>query len=318
MALSVFECDTCKRTIERIHNKQGLDVVGRCIISDGCKGLLKLKDIKKAYTVPSYPTPVAGLRNWKRRKVLHTHNQTLPTAVWNIKHDLNTNPTVDVLIYNDDRSLVEIQPTTVEFIDSNNVRLTFNDSYVGMAQCISRSSATDQQVTTFGTPQQVSDVSRIQLTTNSYITVATTLAAPPTLRWGFTSPTTSIQTTFTTSLDFTDSATPWNNVEKILIAGVRYNVFGGYLDPIIFPTIDSGSIGYLINDSTGLPFPYGQLHLLLTDAPYENVDRNLDEYAVTHNFSETSSQASLIVNGNEIDIPTNQLKKTFPSIKIIR
>ncbi|KKL11760.1 hypothetical protein LCGC14_2542580, partial [marine sediment metagenome] len=36
MAIVVYKCDLCQRKIELAQNKEGLEVTGRCIITDGC------------------------------------------------------------------------------------------------------------------------------------------------------------------------------------------------------------------------------------------------------------------------------------------
>lgn len=63
MALSIYECDTCKRTIEKKRNEQGLDIINNCIITNGCKGKMQLIDVKIDHNIPSSVPSVEGLQD---------------------------------------------------------------------------------------------------------------------------------------------------------------------------------------------------------------------------------------------------------------
>jgi hypothetical protein len=58
----------------------------------------------------------------------YTHNQGLPSAIWTIAHGLDKKPSVMVV---DTANTVVIGQ--IEYIDNNNITLTFNGSFSGYA-----------------------------------------------------------------------------------------------------------------------------------------------------------------------------------------
>lgn len=150
MAVVVYQCDTCKRETHRVQNQRGLDVIGRCVITDGCRGRLNQTQIKPSHAVGHSTAPVLGLRDWAARKVLYTHEQPLARQQWQITHNLGGLPIVNVYVYAQSTSstLIAIEPEDITYIDNNTVNVTFKTSMAGKAQLIMRSSVTDQQITT--------------------------------------------------------------------------------------------------------------------------------------------------------------------------
>lgn len=150
MAVVVYECDTCKREVYRKQNTQGIDVVGRCIITDGCKGKLLQKEIKPSHAVGHSTAPVIGLRDWTPRKILYTHTQSLAKKQWVVHHNMNGMPIVNVFSYSADGSLTlnPIVPVAIEFTSSNAITVSFATSVAGVAQLLMRSSVSDQTTTT--------------------------------------------------------------------------------------------------------------------------------------------------------------------------
>lgn len=150
MAVVVYECDTCKREVYRKQNTQGIDIVGRCVITDGCKGKLLQKEIKPSHAVGHSTAPVIGLRDWQPRKILYTHTQALAKKQWVIPHNMNGMPIVNVFSYSNDGSLKlnPIVPVDIQFTSSNVVTITFATSVSGVTQLLMRSSVTDQTITT--------------------------------------------------------------------------------------------------------------------------------------------------------------------------
>lgn len=149
MAVVVYECDTCKREVYRKQNTQGIDIIGRCVITDGCRGKLLQKEIKPSHAVGHSTTPVIGLKDWTPRKILYTHTQSLAKQQWIIEHNLNGIPIVNVFSYSADGSqtLIPIVPVDIEFTTSNVVTISFATSVAGVTQLIMRSSVTDQTIT---------------------------------------------------------------------------------------------------------------------------------------------------------------------------
>lgn len=301
MKYNTYECDTCNRTINKKVNKKGLDVIGRCIITDGCKGKLSLL-VNKQISDTFNP----NVTDYIPRKKLHNHTQQLPRSVWTIKHELSNNPIVQTFVYNDERVLEEITPTTITYKTKNEIQVTFPRDYYGIAQCIVRSNTSDQTVSTVEEMPESVVSDYIQLSVDTQIVFATILTSP-TLYWTFVSPTSGKETTIITESDNTND-TPWEDVDQLTIKGVRYNVYSVNLQSTVIAGLESGSLGRLHDN--GVVFGKNECLLLLTNSPFDVIDKRLNNYCVV------AGEQSLRVNGVEIEISTNTLKNIFPAIKI--
>lgn len=83
---------------------------------------------KKKYTWNG--EDITRIENWSTDSAdLHySHDQGVPSAVWNIQHNLNKNPSA---IVTDTAGTVVIGQ--IEYIDLNNIVITFNASFSGTA-----------------------------------------------------------------------------------------------------------------------------------------------------------------------------------------
>ena len=61
MAVVVYQCDTCKRETYRQQNRRGLDVISRCVITNGFRRTLTLQEVKPSYSIGHATPPVLGL-----------------------------------------------------------------------------------------------------------------------------------------------------------------------------------------------------------------------------------------------------------------
>lgn len=149
MAVVVYECDTCKREVYRKQNTEGIDVVGRCVITSGCKGKLLQIEIKPSHAVGHSTTPVIGLQDWTPRRILFTHTQAFAKKQWIINHNMNGIPIVNVFQYKQDSTdLIAAKPVSIDFTSANTVAITFSTATAGVAQLMMRSSVSDQTITT--------------------------------------------------------------------------------------------------------------------------------------------------------------------------
>src|ERR1700675_4297703 len=99
MAIVIYECDRCKRTIQMPQNTQGLEVMGNCIITESCHGNLQFQQTLQTYKT-GQPTPIAqGLEDWVQRKALFTFKQTLKNTIWKVDHGMGINPSVKVYAF---------------------------------------------------------------------------------------------------------------------------------------------------------------------------------------------------------------------------
>lgn len=317
MSLSIYECDTCKRTIEKTQNKKGLDVIGHCIITDGCKGILRLQEVKKTSNNPSIPLPKAGVKDWVQRRILYNHQQKVPEKTWIIKHNLNCFPSIQTFIHDESDTLTETKEFSVNYTSPFELSVTFTIAQVGEIQCISRSAKPiiTESVVTFN--------KTVQLTKDGIITIATRVTTPdPSICLAFTSPrkTEFIYKDFP-MLQGGTNAGPWspNTGSKVLIEGRRYNLY--YVDVSSWlTTLEQGSYGIVGASAPGdtlTTYNSKDTFLLLTNSPFESTDKNFDQYIITERMSLATAGSSLVVSGIEISADVGLLKSTFPSIRIV-
>ncbi len=232
MAVVAYQCTTCKRTINLIQNKNGLDWIGRCNITLGCRGTLVQQEVYPDYVRGSLPADVVGLKNWVQRQILYTFQQTTPRTTWVITHNLGVLPSVQVYVNVPNSSgqeiLQEVLPKEIIYNNTNMLTLIFDTAYSGTAQLIARASNPNilnpQQTTA-----QLTQPSNIQLTNNGILTIATRAS------------TTGTDTIIASTLQFTPSSgvsadigyiasnavsefSPWSDATRVMIRGKVYYV----------------------------------------------------------------------------------------------
>ena len=70
-----------------------------------------------------------------RTRSSHSHTQDVAQATWDINHNMNCHPAVDVNVYIDG-VLTKIIPKDIEYLDANTVRVTFSNAYTGTARLV--------------------------------------------------------------------------------------------------------------------------------------------------------------------------------------
>lgn len=68
------------------------------------------------------------------KRFSHNHSQNTPAQVWNINHNMGCKPTVSVQILFGGKQLA-VLPNEIEYLDDNNVRISFTQPYQGSARC---------------------------------------------------------------------------------------------------------------------------------------------------------------------------------------
>lgn len=304
MAIVLYKCDTCKRSIEKVENRKGLDVLGRCIVTDGCKGKLSREGYRADHIVGTSTPPAENLNDWTQRKKLHTHKQSTLSDKWKIKHDLNTNPLVHChlgqSVYNPD-ILHEAEPDEITYIDENTVEVSFSQKQVGIVQLVSRTTNT-----TVKKEEETVSTDSVQFTSSSYMMIATLDTA-----LGITDPLAEdlpVYTTYLTPAELVPSLTtqytfesqysleplPWpassaTEVKKVLISGKLYTIRFADIDVATLSNsnVDNGSPFFFSSDAGGTPFNEGEVYLLLTNPPHEhssdaNTEQLVDISTVTN------------------------------------
>lgn len=318
MGIVIFKCDTCNREIELVQNKTGLETIGRCIVTDGCRGKLVTVRIIPDHSRGNIPVDVEGLSNWRQRKVLFTHEQKVANSKWKVTHDLNTSPSVQTFVYvpnGPGTTLVEILPTTITVVSSNVVEIEFTQNYTGIAQLISRTS-TESVLD----PAIVSPTSII-VTTQQKLVLATLDAAPiVTLGAQFLSPTTfkpSILVMLPCSSAANEtSGTAWEGVRKVLIGGKIFTIRGISLANIDLSGVVSGSPFYIASISAVGGLVQNKNFILLTKEPFTTFDRDINNYVDVTTVTATNALQGFTYVQPDFYVSDTIREAVYPAIKV--
>ena len=179
MAVVGYQCSVCKRTINLIQNKVGLDWIGNCNITLGCRGQLIQQELYLDYTRGSLPDNVVGLKNWTQRQILYNFTQTVDRQNWVITHNLGTLPSVQIYVNvplsADPTNMVEILPTEIIYNSDDQLTLILPRAYTGIAQLIARASNPDI-LNPRPRPAVTSVAPTIQLTNAGLLSIATRIS----------------------------------------------------------------------------------------------------------------------------------------------
>ena len=139
MATVTYKCDTCKRSIDLIENKNGLTQFSKCVITTGCRGKLYKTGYNPDNVRESNLPYIPGLQNYQKRKAFFSYTQTIEKAEWKINHNMGVAPAVTV--YEDiSGNLIEVgqKEYSVIIVDRNNIILKFNTQKKGLVHLIAR------------------------------------------------------------------------------------------------------------------------------------------------------------------------------------
>lgn len=319
MAIVTFECDVCKRTIDKVQNKKGLEVIGRCVITEGCKGKLHRIGFSADHITGQQTPSVDGLTDWSQRKVLYTHYQNTLSDSWKVKHYLNNDPNVEVFIqtstiYPDQIS--EIIPESIVYDNENELTVNLASRYKGIAQCIVLSTSKSEY-----TAESVSSIAALQATTNSELTIAT-LNSDPTLEvtLTFLSPKNlAVITTKTYTFDDTPGVnSTWKSgtTSKVLINGKIYTVRSHSIDSndLVQNGVENGTPFY-VSDVNGSEPVSKESFILLTNSPYESVDINTSQIIDVSSINVSTAATAFYYNRQEFYAYENTTESIYPPIR---
>lgn len=315
MAIVVYQCDRCKRTIQLPQNVQGLEVMGKCIITESCHGDLQFQKVLQTYKT-GQPTPIAaGLEDWVQRKVLFTFTQKLKNSVWKVDHGLGVNPSVKIFAFDVMGNLSPKDPISIVYNDENNLTITFNDQETGIAQCIARSTAPlggNIQTTTAAPPP-------ISISANGFLTIATPdLTNPATMVLQFLMGTSFLPLT-TANLLFSlipSISSPWGDTDTISIDGLVYKVqtvdMQVVLDTLSLPDFTPF---YIASVTTTGPVLLTDVVILLGKTPFSLVDKDLTEFVSASSISSLQSATLSYEAKGNLFVQPSLLTQTFPPIQ---
>ena len=333
MAIVVYKCDVCKRDIELERNIKGLESIQRCTITHGCRGKLYQTKVLDDFVRGRLPDQVAGLDDWRQRKVLYNHPQTIERDNWIIEHNLGTFPSISVFIdaptEADPDNQEEIIPVDTIIVDEDNIILKFDKAVAGLAQLVARQSDPDLLRPFVGLNITTDELQ--QLSINGNISIATrisTTGTPTTvfLLVEYTTTTNAvIQNVYTVSGN--DLGT-WSDINKTVIKGKTYTVrsFNGIISQMENEVIASGStfkVSFIAGDFNGLgtethnPIPQDEVYILFADEPFDNIDKVTTQYIDVFDVAESNNNFTLVYDTGEFFAEKEIIQDTYPPIRAV-
>lgn len=116
--------------------------MGGCTITEGCKGELVKKATKPDHAIGKPVTPIAGVKDWEKRKVLYDHIQNFVDSEWLIQHNLGSHPVTNVFVdverEDGTKDLVETTGFEITHVSRDVLTLKFPTVRSGRVQCLVR------------------------------------------------------------------------------------------------------------------------------------------------------------------------------------
>lgn len=324
---SVYKCSVCNRKIRVPTNKKGLDIINYCTITNGCKGKLnRVTLIKDINNTPALAPAINGVTDWFQRQILYTHTQTIASAIWDIQHNLNGNPTVYTFLNKANDGTTELVPIIdpqAIITNSNNIRLMFDRAETGLAQLVTLSSANTTNPLLI--PPTITQPSNIVISTNTGLITIGTLDSTSAISMELTfviAGHSNISITYNTIDNIPSITSPWNDVNICYLNGKSYtvrslevisdtNAINYFLSGEIPP---QGCSFYVSKINNKVP-AYDDIIMLGIKYPFESVDKIYDSYV---NFSaENSSTHGVLYSFGQIYVTPTTVKPVFPYITVV-
>jgi len=339
MAIVVYKCDVCKREKEYQRNVEGLERVQRCTITHGCRGKMFQSKVLSDFVRASSPDRVSGLDEWRQRKVLHNHTQSIARSEWIIEHNLGTFPSisafVDIPTEDDTDNREEIIPTDTVVVDDNNIILRFDRPWSGLAQLVARQSDPNL-LRPFTRTISTTEIALQQISNGGEIAIATRVSSvgegsPDLVQLNIaytTTQNTTVSKTYDVKADVPpdSSSSSWKDYNKVVIKGKIYTIrsFSGIVDEMYNETIGSGStfrFTAIRDASMGAQFRdilQDEVYILYANAPYTISDKATENYIDVYDITETKNPFSFVFDSGEFYVKENVIEMTYPPIRQIQ
>lgn len=329
MAVVIYKCDTCNRTIDKTRNPEGLEIIGRCTITDNCKGALYKSGTKPDLIARGFPDPVSGLDDWRQRRALYNHDQDVLASTWTITHSLDSQPSIQVFV---DRQLtvgseeytrMEIEPVSIVYNSRNQATVTLLQNEIGTAQCIARAATTEavQSINAISNVTTALTVDINNISTNQVLTIATAI----------TDATIDVDIKYLSTVDHSDitgidpitfgnnsTLSLWRNIETVFIKGRFYKVRAASINvsQLLEQGVVNGTSVYF-DTINSLPIEAGDAYLLLTKDPHQaTVDRDFNNIIDLSIATNSNAATSFLYNNTELFAFNDIKENIFPAISI--
>ncbi len=313
---TVYQCDTCNRSVRIPSNNYGLGVIRHCFLTENCVGVMRRNStIINPYSVNTIAPEVDGLTDWTPRRALINFSQGIPSTTWTIKHDMGVQPIIHAFTLSvtpqGKTTYTEIFPISTSIVDANTSQIKFSTPQHGVAQCIATTTAPYAAVTTTQAPTTTSQ--SFQITngmTMALATSSTEYAIPISVT--VTPPSGNPITKSFSAATYQISQTAWANAQLVVIGNNTFTTRA-----IMFNSDPQTSIllanGTLVNGSAisfNVQNPNSVL-VLLANPPFTTTDQIANRYVDAINLTTTSS---LFYNNGELYAYTSAEKRIFPPI----
>lgn len=322
MSVIEYTCDICNRIINIPQNKHGLEVIHKCIITDGCHGKLSQTDFKLDHIRGKFPAKSKTLDDYIPRKILYNHKQSIKLQEWRIEHKLGISPLINVFIEKPKElenienidltnpenlvELVEINPKYITIISGNELIIGFDRPEKGFVQLLSKSSTKQQNV------KQIDEsINYFKLTNLSLLTIATLSEdAILDIEFEYIDPLGNVSSVIYNVDDNVSINSPWSDYNKIYANNRSYIIRSLIIDN----NITYGS-SFVIKGINGLSLIENDLLLLLSNSNYTTVDKVLNKYGDISALSIENSINETLYNEGELFVNVNHIYNIFPYIK---
>jgi len=322
-SVSVYQCDVCNRRFRHPSNRKGIDIVQRCVVTNGCKGKMhRVMSQTEVNKTPVFAPNVAGLTNWVQRSVFYTHSQPIVSSIWVVNHNLSNKPNIYVYlsrVVDGKTTLVQTTDFQTTTVDGNTSIIEFDNVEQGLAQCVSSMSQNNVNPNT--STAAIRNDNIIQLTNNGTLTIATAVTAPKiSFRMTYISPAYPDPVYIEyINVGVPSLQSPWaaSTSEFVVVNGKQYMVRS--LNIATTPLATSYfSTGVIVPGSTATVSSVispKEIIILLSRAPHAAADRIYDQYIDAVNL--TSLPAHLFYNDFELYADSTVLKNTYPPILVV-
>lgn len=331
MAIVLYQCDVCKREIELQRNIEGLETIGRCVITQGCRGSLYQTDLFPDYLRGQIPDDVSGLDNWVQRKVLFNHAQAIERDQWIIAHNMGTAPIVSVFvdrpIEGDLDNREEITPDDVIYQTDDIVVLNFSRPYSGIAQLVGRQSDPnllrpfERLFTTEAPPIQISNNGEISIATLTDVDLGSESISVG-IQYN-TESGTSPQVLYGVD-DQPSINSAWVDYDRVVFKGKIYTVrsFSGLVPEMTTGIINSGSTFFFNqvdwnDDQITESIETEEMLVLLASSPYDIVDKQRNRFIDVTSVTATQNPFGFYYDSGEFYALESIVQTVYPFIRSV-
>lgn len=339
MSTVKYKCDTCKREIEVVEQRDGMTSYNKCIITKGCRGKL-YKTLRNPYNVrgflaePNEPS----LFNYFPRRAFFEYIQEIPNKVWKIRHGMGIFPAVVVYeVINGSRIRLDRDQYTVKLISDLEIEVSFPNSTTGVVHCVARST---KDLEPLSSPDETG---LTQVTNDNILSLA--------LLGKITDSVTETDSIFTCDRDdilinisirepdreevfcaenissHDETLSPWIDWNALISRKRRnYCIKSADLKNFVsiqefyndISEIPDGTELRIISIKFGNPFETlrsRNLFALLADPPFNNSDKRRDILVDIAEVSASRINNSFIFIGGELYLPDDQIEGIYPPLE---